>query len=315
MKKLCILILGIAMISCMSFALCEGTELFPDLEIFEPLDYIIGSDLESDEYILFALPGQIGSFHLATDIMYEEIIAEEEFETNVILFVEDDEYLIFENSIAVRLQDYYSSNRTIPTGRYGTMLVVGIDLEPGIYSFSEKPGKTGQCKVYLSSRHIEEDLAREYTGDELSNIELHSGEYVQLIDCCIQGGEEDVFTVIAPAPIQDDQPHEQAEEVVEEEVVEEVVEEDPALFDETDPLSEDDLDDDLEEVTDIIGYIVIRDGSNIRSLPTTKGEIIQKASSGEKYELLDDSDEKWYLIRLEDGTEGWILKSMAEPAD
>ena len=49
---------------------------------------------------------------------------------------------------------------------------------------------------------------------------------------------------------------------------------------------------------------------NIRSEPSTEGKILGNAKSGQVYELLDTSG-NWYKIRLANGKEGWIAKSMA----
>ena len=57
----------------------------------------------------------------------------------------------------------------------------------------------------------------------------------------------------------------------------------------------------------------IKEGSNpnVRSKPSTEGEIVEHARSGQTYELLDTSD-NWYKIKMSDGTVGWISGGMVD---
>ena len=57
----------------------------------------------------------------------------------------------------------------------------------------------------------------------------------------------------------------------------------------------------------------IKEGSNpnVRSKPSSDGEVLGNAKSGQTYELVDESD-NWLKIRLNDRTEGWIAGGMAE---
>ena len=56
-----------------------------------------------------------------------------------------------------------------------------------------------------------------------------------------------------------------------------------------------------------------RAGSNVRSGPGKRYGVITTVRGGAVFSLLDDSDEDWYRICLEDGTEGWISRSLVEP--
>ena len=57
----------------------------------------------------------------------------------------------------------------------------------------------------------------------------------------------------------------------------------------------------------------IKEGSNpnVRSKPSTEGEIVEHARSGQTYELMDTSD-NWYKIKMSDGTVGWISGGMVD---
>ena len=65
------------------------------------------------------------------------------------------------------------------------------------------------------------------------------------------------------------------------------------------------------------GVVKINEGSNpnVRSLPSSDGEIVGKAKSGTLYDLLDTFNNGWYKIRLENGTIGWISGKMATVID
>lgn len=60
--------------------------------------------------------------------------------------------------------------------------------------------------------------------------------------------------------------------------------------------------------------IRIKDGNcpNVRTLPSTDGEIIGIAKSNQIFEVLSVSENNWYKIRLDDGSVGWIAGGMGE---
>lgn len=184
MKKIGLIILALTLIGCMACAQAESA----GMEILEEMDYIVGLELEPGEYILVSLPGQTGSFHLAADLYDRQTIAEEEFETNTIVTVDEDEYLIITSCIGVRAEDFYAHMR-IGSGQYGTMLKVGYDLQPGKYRLEVAPGKVGHCRIFSSSRHAEKDLINEYQGGTLPEIQVAVGQYIQLIDSRVVGGD------------------------------------------------------------------------------------------------------------------------------
>ena len=286
-------------------------DLISDLEIFDEVDYIVGSDLLPGEYILFRTAEETGYFRLTTDIFESDLIAEEYFDTNVIVTVKNDEYFVKENCVAVRTKDYYK-NRRIGTGLYGAMLKVGYDLEPGVYTLDVKPGEVGRCVISDSSRHTEKDIAEEYIGETLPQIEVQKGQYLQLIDCRITDGEK-TPVIEGTFGIQDD-PQEWNRTEFEDDTMELMAdqdESDDSVEDDNDE-SEDDDEDDNDE-SDTMGTVTIHNGNDItvRSIPSTKGEEVGKANAGSSYDLLDSND-RWYQIRLEDGTEGWIVNSYAE---
>lgn len=275
LKGIWSLLLAVVMVCCVAEASAEEADLFPDLEALYEMDYIAGAEIEPGEYILFSLPGKTGFVHLAADLMDKDVIVEEEFETNNIVSVEDGEYLIFSNSVAYHAADFYQ-HRTVGTGQFGVMLKVGYDLAPGVYELSVKPGKTGQYKIYSSSKHTKEDIVEELSGKELPKVEVKDGQYIQLIDCCIAGGET-TLAIDKSAP--------KGGTVAEKK-------------------------DNPRNVGSKMAGVIIMD-CNIRREPNTSSAVLAVARYGKAFELLD-ANEKWYKVRMEDGAEGWIQTMMAD---
>lgn len=51
LKKLVFLFLLSVLVGGLTFAHAEATDLFPDLEIIEEMDYVVGTDIAPGEYI------------------------------------------------------------------------------------------------------------------------------------------------------------------------------------------------------------------------------------------------------------------------
>lgn len=189
LKRMTLILLAAAAVCCACAALAESAVEFADLKSISEMDYLIGPELEPGEYIFFSLPGEVGTIRLATDLSDEEVITQESFEANTILSVEEGQYLFFTNSIAYSTDDFYQ-RRSVGAGCFSVMLKVGFDLEPGRYDLETKPGKSGKYRIYNASRRMEADLMEEGEGEKLPQIELQEGQYLQLIDCRVAGGDE-----------------------------------------------------------------------------------------------------------------------------
>jgi hypothetical protein len=61
----------------------------------------------------------------------------------------------------------------------------------------------------------------------------------------------------------------------------------------------------LEVLDNELGYL------NVRSEPSTTGDIIAKVNPGETYEYTDEQN-SWYKITLDDGEEGWVSADYVE---
>lgn len=68
------------------------------------------------------------------------------------------------------------------------------------------------------------------------------------------------------------------------------------------------------------GQATVNDsGVNVRSEPTTSGEVVTNLSEGDVVTVLDETEEAdgyvWVQVQLEDGTEGWVVKDFLDVAD
>lgn len=52
---------------------------------------------------------------------------------------------------------------------------------------------------------------------------------------------------------------------------------------------------------------------NIRSTPSTEGEIVGKAAHGETVTLVEKTDDSWWKIRTKDGEEGYAYSQYLSP--
>lgn len=63
-------------------------------------------------------------------------------------------------------------------------------------------------------------------------------------------------------------------------------------------------------------YVVIKDTPTgwlrVRKTPSTSAEEIAKVNPGEEYKFVEANESGWYLIVLEDGSEGWISGTYAQ---
>lgn len=278
LKRICSLVLFAVMVCCACAASAREADLFADLKAIYEGTYIVGSEMAAGEYVLFSLPGKTGSFVIAKDMRADEIVAKEAFETSTIVSVMEDDYLTIADCVAYRAEDFYQYRR-IGTGQYGVMLKVGYDLEPGVYELRAKPGKDAECKKYDSGRHVAEDLIQVFTGEQLSMVDVQPGQYLQLVDCCVAGGE----TALAIDSRASGAAGASAA---------------PAA---SGP-----------KPSGAAGRIIM--DCNLRGMPAMDSGVLAVARYGQTFELLE-SDDLWYKIRLEDGAVGWVQQIMAETAE
>jgi uncharacterized protein YgiM (DUF1202 family) len=52
---------------------------------------------------------------------------------------------------------------------------------------------------------------------------------------------------------------------------------------------------------------------NIRSIPSTEGEIVGKAAHGEVVTLVEKTDDAWWKVRTKDGEEGYAYAQYLSP--
>ena len=52
---------------------------------------------------------------------------------------------------------------------------------------------------------------------------------------------------------------------------------------------------------------------NIRSTPSTEGEIVGKAAHGETVTLVEKTDDSWWKVKTKDGEEGYAFAQYLSP--
>ncbi len=268
--------------------------------------YEVGKTLDAGEYILFSAPMQTGFFAVIADMESMDLISTGSFESNTFLTVEEGDWLIIADCIAIFASDYYSMRKII-LNESGGMLKVGVDISPGEYNLRSTADMTAVYRIYNDSRYrlvVEEKEFR-----NTSRVTVEEGQYLELIHCFDQSMVPDSTPTPKPASTPKPTPNATTAPVPE-----------PS---EGAPASENSKDSSISaqgptpESTSVIlrvkqiVRIDPRKSPNVRSIPSTRGTKLGVAKAGAEYELLEIS-EKWYKIRLDTGIEGWVIAGMAE---
>ena len=126
-----------------------------------------------------------GYFAITTDSNGNDIIANDNFETNSIVTVRSGEYLKLNRCVAVYAPDFYSQY-TIRTDNDGTMLRVGVgyDIMPGEYKLISTSEYQGYWCIYNDSRHT--DIVDNDLFSNSAWVTVKSGQYIVLSRCHIQ---------------------------------------------------------------------------------------------------------------------------------
>lgn len=138
--------------------------------------YKVGKDIEAGEYVLLA-ESDSGFFSVNSDANGNDIIFNGSFKTNTIVTVKDGEFFEFKRSVAVKYEEFYSSNQ-INIDNEGIMIKVGNEIQAGEYQVE---GEDGYYCIYSDSR--QGDIISNGLIDGMGYISVENGQYLELNRC------------------------------------------------------------------------------------------------------------------------------------
>lgn len=141
--------------------------------------YKTGVDIPAGEYVTFADSGS-GYFAISSDSNGSDILANDNFEYNSIITVNDGEYLELSRCYAVSIEDV----ETIEISS-GNMFKVGTFLQAGEYKL-EPDSENGYYAVYNDSRH--RDIVANGNFEGQTYVTVSDGQYLMLSRCHIVQG-------------------------------------------------------------------------------------------------------------------------------
>ena len=156
-------------------------EAEPEIDYIEAGQYKAGVDIEPGEYVLLA-SGGTGYFCVSSDANGDDILFNDNFESNSIITINDGEYLKLSRCIAMPAEEFYLEY-TMKLGLSGVMYKVGYDIQPGEYKVIAEEDRGYYC-IYNDSRH--DDIVANDNFDNSSYVSVSEGQYLLLSRCYIE---------------------------------------------------------------------------------------------------------------------------------
>lgn len=138
--------------------------------------YKVGEDIESGEYVLFVRP-ESGYFCVSSDPNCSDIIANDNFDYNSILTVQNGEYLKLDRCYAVPIAEVTE----LPVDK-ADMFKIGTYLPAGEYKLDSE-GESGYYCVYSDGRHS--DIVANDNFEGQSYVTVADGQYLLTSRCHI----------------------------------------------------------------------------------------------------------------------------------
>lgn len=153
--------------------------------IYEASTYKIGSDMPAGEYILFSEAFTSGYFQISSNSSgdFDSIIANDNFDTNSIVTLQDGQYFNMKRCYAVPIED----NPEVNIAGEG-MFKVGLHIPAGEYKLTVSEDATGSGYLEVSSNSMH-DLSSIITNDNFEGstyITVSDGQYLKLNRCYIE---------------------------------------------------------------------------------------------------------------------------------
>lgn len=156
---------------------------FEGMNTYEAGQYKVGADMDAGQYVLMATGSISGYFCVSSDANGNDILFNDNFETNSIIEVKNGEYVELNRCMAIDLDDSYA-RCTIKTSKTGVMFRVGYDIQPGEYKLIAESGKTGYYCIYNDARH--DKIISNDNFKNSSYVSVKQGQYLILNRCTIK---------------------------------------------------------------------------------------------------------------------------------
>jgi flagellar hook assembly protein FlgD len=139
--------------------------------------YKVGTDIPEGEYVIFAKDSS-GYFSLSVDSNENEIITNDNFDYNTIIFVKKGEYLKLSRAYAIPLEA-----ATINADKSG-FFKIGENLPAGEYKVVADANASAYYCIYNDNRQDEIESNDNFNGD--TYVTVQDGQYLKLSRCKIQ---------------------------------------------------------------------------------------------------------------------------------
>lgn len=141
--------------------------------------YKVGKDIKEGEYVIFAMKDKTGYFSLTEDANGDNIITNDNFDYNTIIYIKDGEYLELSRAYAIAIKDV-TKLTTTGTG----MFKVGVFLPAGEYKLIADKNESGYYCIYADNRHDKIITNDNFKGT--SYVTVEDDQYLELSRCKIQ---------------------------------------------------------------------------------------------------------------------------------
>lgn len=176
------LILAVMMLIFIS-AIAIADDPFAGMRTYDAGQYKVGLDMVEGQYMVWSTHSISGYFCVSSDANGNDILFNDNFETNSIIEVRNGEYVELNRCMAIALDDFYEEY-TIKRSATGVMFRVGYDILPGEYKLIAEEGKTGYYCIYADLRH--DDIISNDNFSNSSYVTVRDGEYLILNRCTIK---------------------------------------------------------------------------------------------------------------------------------
>lgn len=144
--------------------------------------YKVGKDIPEGKYVLLTT-FYSGYFAVTSDANGNDIVFNDNFDTNSIITIYDGEYLTLSRCIAVPEEEYHSKYVINYKDNTGVMLMVGTDIPAGEYKLTSEDGQLGYYCVYESSR--QDKIVANDNFNNSAYVSVKDGQYLVLNRCYV----------------------------------------------------------------------------------------------------------------------------------